>query len=80
LAIGKVATRLGEGLAHDLDLAGEAGGGGGAGAEEPVAEPDRAAQGRLGVRAEPDRGMRLLGWLGLHGRVGELPELSVEGH
>ena len=49
-----------------------------AGAEKPVAEPNRAAQ-RLGmVAADPHRRVRLLDGLGLHRGAVELPEVAVE--
>src|SRR5206468_12901456 len=45
---------------------------------EAVAVRDRAPQ-RIGMAgAEPDRGMRLLEWFGLHGSVLQLPEPPVE--
>ena len=69
----------GQGRAHHLHLPGEPGGRRRACAEEPVTEPDRAPQSRLGVGSEPERRVRLLSRLGLHRRVIELPELPVEG-
>src|SRR5207247_11153498 len=78
LEAGGVVPRLGKRLPHDRHLLGELFRGGRPGTEEAVAVSDGAPQ-RIGMAgAEPDRGMRLLEWFGLHGCVLQLPEPAVE--
>src|SRR5438445_11102831 len=78
LKAGGVAPCLGERLPHDRHLLGELLRRGRPGTEEAVAVSDGAPQ-RIGMAgAEPDRGMRLLEWFGLHGCILQLPETPVD--